>query len=834
MDNNAKLRPLYLAKILYECTDEDHYLTTMQLAQILEEEYGIPAHRQTIKTDIELLQQFGMDIQEVKSTQNRYNLISRQFEIAELKLLIDAVQSSKFISKERSEQMVSKIVTLAGQYKAEKLKRNASVEGRAKSENRQDLLIVDAINEAINARKKIAFQYFAYNIRKQKKLRHDGERYIFSPYRLIWNGDYYYVLGYSDKHQAIGSFRVDRISARPDILSEEAVPVPADFGVDDFLATTFRMYGSECQEVELICDNSVIDAIIDRFGTDVTIYACDMSTFRVIVRVAISHIFFSWIFGFGGKVRIKGPEKIKTDYKEMVSRALSSLLHNNIGISRSKIHTKEVKTMQERNMPPYAPVLMQSTRAIGYSLEAAIADIIDNSIAAKAGKVQLSFFPVGDAYVSILDNGTGMDDAQMNIAMQYGSKSPTETRDSSDLGRYGLGLKTASLSQCRVLTVISKQGDQVIGRRWDLDYVIKTGAWSLLILDKEDFASVPHISDLYEQDSGTLVVWQNLDRLLMGEVDYEKSLGRKMDEVRQHLELVFHRYLSGESGIKKLEIVFNGVKLKAADPFLIKKSTQAMDTETLVIRGKRILVTPYILPHISKMTEEEKNQLGGKDGIRKRQGFYVYRNKRLLIWGTWFRMMRQGDLSKLARVMVDIPNDLDDLWTLDIKKSHAIPPAEVRNSLQTVIDRIADKSKRTWTFRGKKETSDSVEHMWTRLKTPENGIVYEINRDHVLVDQIVAEAPEIRGKLETLLKYIERGIPLNQLYIDLNNDEKIENDADMGEQEMFKTLEQMLSVLPSSIMRREMLEKIEHTDPFCGYPDVIRALKAKEDGNVKP
>lgn len=142
--------------------------------------------------------------------------------------------------------------------------------------------------------------------------------------------------------------------------------------------------------------------------------------------------------------------------------------------------------MQVRETPPFAPVLMESTRAIGYSLEAAIADIIDNSVAAKAGKVQLSFFPVGDAYVSILDNGTGMDDAQMNIAMQYGSKSPTETRDSSDLGRYGLGLKTASLSQCRVLTVISKQGDQVIGRRWDLDYVIKTGAWSLLILDKED------------------------------------------------------------------------------------------------------------------------------------------------------------------------------------------------------------------------------------------------------------------------------------------------------------------------------------------------------------
>lgn len=269
--------------------------------------------------------------------------------------------------------------------------------------------------------------------------------------------------------------------------------------------------------------------------------------------------------------------------------------------------------MQVRETPPFAPVLMESTRAIGYSLEAAIADIIDNSIAAKAGKVQLFFFPVDDAYVCILDDGSGMDNAQIDVAMQYGSKSPTDIRDASDLGRYGLGLKTASLSQCRVLTVVSKQGNTVIGRRWDLDYVIETGTWSLLILDEDDIEQVPHITDLKEQENGTLVVWQNLDRLLMGELDYEKSLGRKMDDVRQHLGLVFHRYLSGEAGIKRLEIFFNGVKIKAADPFLLKKSTQAMDTETLIIRGKKILVKPYILPHISKMTEEEKNQLGGKE-----------------------------------------------------------------------------------------------------------------------------------------------------------------------------------------------------------------------------
>ncbi len=484
--------------------------------------------------------------------------------------------------------------------------------------------------------------------------------------------------------------------------------------------------------------------------------------------------------------------------------------------------------MKVRETPPFAPVLMESTRAIGYSAEAAIADIIDNSITAKAGKVELYFFPVGDAYICILDNGRGMNDEQINIAMQYGSKNPTEVRDSSDLGRYGLGLKTASLSQCRMLTVVSKQGNSLIGRRWDLDYVTETGNWSLLILDEEDLNTIPHILDLKKQECGTLVVWQKLDRLLMGEIDYEKTLGRKMDEVRHHLELVFHRYLAGEPGIKKLEIQFNGIKIRAADPFLIKKSTQAMDEETIVVRRKRIVVRPYILPHISKMTEEEKNQLGGKEGIRRQQGFYVYRNKRLLIWGTWFRMMRQGDLTKLARVMVDIPNDLDDLWTLDIKKSHAIPPAEVRNNLQVVIERIADKSKRTWTFRGKKEIADTVEHMWTRIKTPNSGVSYEINRDHPLVEQIVEDNPAVRSKLETLLRHIERGIPLNQLYVDLNNDEKFENDTAFEDAEIRKTLEQMLLSMPSSTLRLEFLSKIEHTEPFCNCPDVIKALRDKE------
>lgn len=324
MDNDAKVRPLYLAKILYEQTDEDHYLTTAQLLQCLEE-YGIKAHRQTIKADIEILQNFGMDIKEVKSTQNRYNLVSRLFDVPELKLLIDAVESSKFITKKKSKELVEKLSHLAGEHSAAELKRNLCVEGRLKPGNEKIYMIVDTINEAINTGRKISFQYFQYNVRKEQKLKRGGEPFIFSPLHMVWNGDYYYMIGVFDRKQKIGSFRVDRIAQCPQILDEPAVAAPDGFDMNEYLNTTFRMYNSEHCEVELVCDNSVMDSIIDRFGEDVPTYANDMTSFRAVVNVAASHIFYSWVFGFGGLVTIKGPENIKQQYVEMVQKAMSCM-----------------------------------------------------------------------------------------------------------------------------------------------------------------------------------------------------------------------------------------------------------------------------------------------------------------------------------------------------------------------------------------------------------------------------------------------------------------------------------------------------------------------------
>ena len=322
---DQKLRPFYLAKILYERTDEDHYLTTAQLMEILEKEYGIKAHRQTIPADVAALRSFGMDIQEVMSAQKRYNLISREYDIAEIKLLIDAVESAKFITKTKSEELVTKLSKMASQNQAESLKRNISAEDRIKYDNESIYLIIDGINEAINAGKQISFQYFKYDVRKKPKLRNEGEPFIFSPHRLVWNGDFYYMVGVFEDGAKVGVFRLDRILRRPEVLGEDALPFPDSFDFNKYLQTSFRMFGTDYTKVELICSNGVMDAILDKFGKDVTTYAYDMEHFKAEVEVAVSNGFFSWVFGFGGNVVIDGPSDVQKQYREMVLRTVETL-----------------------------------------------------------------------------------------------------------------------------------------------------------------------------------------------------------------------------------------------------------------------------------------------------------------------------------------------------------------------------------------------------------------------------------------------------------------------------------------------------------------------------
>lgn len=486
--------------------------------------------------------------------------------------------------------------------------------------------------------------------------------------------------------------------------------------------------------------------------------------------------------------------------------------------------------MESINLPPFAPTLMESTRAIGYTLETSIADIIDNSLSAKAKRIDIGFFPKGASFVSILDDGIGMTRDELVSAMQYGSKNPNELRETSDLGRYGLGLKTASFSQCRILTVISKKHSIITGCRWDLDHVQKARDWALLILDESEMFNLPSFDLLKKMKSGTLVIWQDLDKLRTGENNFEIAFGKKMNIVRERISLLFHRYLSGEQDLKKVEIYINGSAISPSDPFLIKKSTQIMADEVIIIKNEKVIVKPFILPHLSKLSDAEIKMLGGIDGLRKNQGFYVYRNKRLLVWGTWFKLMRQGDLSKLARVQVDIPNSLDDLWTLDIKKSTAIPPDEVKKNLSNIIEKFAESSKRTWTFRGKKEIDDTKIHIWNRMKARDNGIYYEINRDHPLVNSIITTNPNSKSYLYSLLKNIEGSLPLNSLYIDLTNDEKISNETSICEIETIKLLKAMLAECRNYEMKEELFLNLQNIEPFCNYYESVE--KAFRNGDL--
>lgn len=471
-------------------------------------------------------------------------------------------------------------------------------------------------------------------------------------------------------------------------------------------------------------------------------------------------------------------------------------------------------------LPPNAPVLMEATRAIGYSLETALADIIDNSITANATKIDINFFPFGNPYVAVLDNGSGMNQEELINAMRYGSKNPLDTRTVTDLGRFGLGLKTASLSQCRKLSVISVKSGEVVGVQWDLDFIATSNDWSLKLLSQDDIQACPHINELTSSTGhGTLVLWQELDRLRAGELNFEDNMGKHMDRVRDHLSLVFHRYLSGEAGLRKLQILINKMPLEFIDPFLIGKSTQVMDEESIVVEGQKVLVRPYMLPHISMLTKTEINMLGGEDGLRRQQGFYIYRNKRLLIWGTWFRLMRQGELSKLARVKVDIPNSLDYLWTLDVKKSVAVPPEIVRKNLAPVIEKLAENSKRTWTYRGRKETEDSKIHIWNRIRTREGGIVYEINRDHPLVETICERIGAGKNMIEQLLLQIERGLPLNQLYVDLTSDEQVASETKVSRDDLLPLLNRLFAGCKNIHERNEMAKRLSVTEPFDEFPE---------------
>lgn len=310
------LRQYLYQQNLYQQTDEQHPVSVTDILAFWQQ-HGIQAGRKSVYTDIELLQNAGMDIVCVKSTQNRYFVGERLFELPELKLLVDAVESSRFITEKKSTALIKKLGHLTSTAQAEQLNRRIYMGGTPKPENESIYYNVDTIHNAVQKKQQITFQYFEYTPKKEKILKHDGYKYRFSPYAMIWNRDCYYAAGWSEKHGKIARFRVDRITA-VEPLEQMAVQT-LDFDPAEYVRKVFGMYPDNLCTVELLCNNEVMRSVIDRFGENVWTETVDEQHFRATVEVAPSPPFFSWVFTFGGKIRIISPAAVLEEMRDMAA-----------------------------------------------------------------------------------------------------------------------------------------------------------------------------------------------------------------------------------------------------------------------------------------------------------------------------------------------------------------------------------------------------------------------------------------------------------------------------------------------------------------------------------
>lgn len=318
--SQQKLKLLYLARILMERTDEDHPMTVNDIIDALSL-CGISAERKSIYDDIECLAQFGLDVCTVKNKSNGYFIASREFELPELKLLVDSVQSSKFITHKKSMELIGKIEKLTSTYNANKLHRQVFVSNRVKTYNEQIYYNVDKIYDAIAADKKISFKYFSLNVDKEKEYRKDGDvckSYLESPVALTWDDENYYLIVYKNKYSSFAHYRVDKMDGIT-VTDEQRDLIPEHFDLSEYTKSVFSMFGGERTAVTVEFDNSLIGVVFDRFGVDIPVIKTDKEHFSCTLKVAVSPQFFSWIMGFGNKAKIVSPENVVDQQKLLIT-----------------------------------------------------------------------------------------------------------------------------------------------------------------------------------------------------------------------------------------------------------------------------------------------------------------------------------------------------------------------------------------------------------------------------------------------------------------------------------------------------------------------------------
>lgn len=483
--------------------------------------------------------------------------------------------------------------------------------------------------------------------------------------------------------------------------------------------------------------------------------------------------------------------------------------------------------VNKEEVPPRADSILETYRAIGYDFSTAIADITDNSITAQAKNIWIDFNWSGDKTVfTITDDGIGMNAIELKEAMRPGSRNPLEERDANDLGRFGLGLKTASFSQCRRLTAISKKaGYNVCYFCWDLDYINHTGGWHLL-----HYLSDHSLLSKLENNSGTIVLWENLDRLVKNtdknNQEDQATFLRIIDHMKNHIAMVFHRYLEQ----KKIKIWVQNREIVAWDPFLRgNNATQVLPVETL--NNNSIHIKPYILPHISKIDKSLFEQAAGIKGWTGQQGFYIYRKERLIVAGDWLGMFKREPHYNLARIIVDLPNTMDAEWKIDIRKSQAHPPDRLCRRLKSIAEATRNRAAEVYRHRGKalirKQYSGFIS-LWTE-KVRHGKRFYEINRNHPLIQYMLNESGADKKIVNRFIQFVEETVPVP--LITLRENESPGSQAKPFEEIDHTALKETIKLMFTNLLKSGLTFEraksvILNIEPFNLYPEYIETFNS--------
>lgn len=499
-------------------------------------------------------------------------------------------------------------------------------------------------------------------------------------------------------------------------------------------------------------------------------------------------------------------------------------------------------TERTRNAPPRAGAMLEALRGLGYSTAAALADIVDNSVSAGAANVRIDFvWAESESRITILDDGRGMDDSELESAMRLGDKSPLDDRSPEDLGRFGMGLKTASFSQCRRLTVASRaSAGQTSCLRWDLDEIAARPGDGWLLFEGAAKGSEGFLELLESHSSGTLVLWERLDRVVTFGYTAD-DFTDLIDNVEMRLAMVFHRLLEGSR--PSLRLFINGKPISPWDPFMSGHPAKPWNSPVAKAGAAfgTVEVECHVLPHKDRLTPDEHTRAGGPEGWTAQQGFYVYRNKRLLLAGGWLglgqgRAWNREEAHRLARIRLDIPNTADADWKIDVRKSTARPPVSLRPWLTKLAEDTRDRARRVFAFRGSPAPAPGgtpVEQAW-RADHSRAGVRYRIDEKHPAIAAVIHESGHLLPLVKAMLRIIEETVPVQRIWLDTAENKDTPRTGFAGEPP-----EQILQVLNTlfedMIGRRSMSHEaakraLSTTDPFQNYPEIVASLPDRPMG----